>query len=205
MKNINLISWLSAQHEVHDISTIDKPEIWLYQESNGVYIPYEPIEYQMYTGQFYQTKTKEAFIWPCVTNEYALQLFYEGIQIWEGNDQGEKMIENAETLESCFDWGSTLFIELEDNRNLLQPVIEFEESESTKNKYSFTYLSTKNGLQIEADGYLEPYHTGRAIEHNIGIDSITVDNEEADIIEGVKLYDSIQEEVMNAFYNQVRI
>ena len=79
------------------------------------------------------------------------------------------------------------------------PVITFTECEEQRNKYTFSYLATKNGLQIEANGYLSPYHSGRAIEHIATIDNITFVCEELHGIQCEEIEQGIQEEIMNAF------
>jgi len=215
--NNQLISWLSAKTEVHNISGVDKPETWLYQESNGVYYPYKPIEYQLYTGKIYRTLNEdgEQFTAICISNEYALQLFNEGIHIWEGHDGGESLIDDFEDLEHCFKHDSSpLFINYEDNSELLphpytpepkeenSPVITFEESDHDLKNYNFTYTHEVNDILTEADGSIETYRTGRGVEFKCVTDNITIDFEDSN---DEDLQFKIYNEVMNAFYNQVRI
>jgi len=123
-----------------------------------------------------------------------------------------RLLFHVMTAESifCGDCGQSLepsdcpdFIHEEIQERFTLPVIDFEHYES--NTYDFTYEVTKKNVLFEANGNLEPYNTGRGIEHRVIINNITIDFEDAQGDEADKLNESIEEEVMNAFYNQVRI
>jgi hypothetical protein len=62
----------------------------------------------------------------------------------------------------------------------MKPKITFEPSEFKPLQFDFTYEFIKDGLLIECDGSMQPYHSGRAMEHNIVIDYLSVDNEEVE-------------------------
>lgn len=98
------------------------------------------------------------------------------------------------------------FIYEEINENHTQPVINFTRDESDTNKYTFSYQCTKKCELIEVEGTMQPYYSGRAIEHNMewGFTNEAF-SEIVETEEGLAYKDTIsctvEEEVYTAFYN----
>jgi len=77
------------------------------------------------------------------------------------------------------------------------PNITFEQCDDNSDKYTFSYLCTKNGVLVECGGYMEPYFSGRAIEHNVVIDDS--ENMEDDDLNNTA--QEVEDEIFTAFYN----
>lgn len=104
----------------------------------------------------------------------------------------------------CSDFPDFIAEEIEENYTL--PLINFTECEGAKDKYDFTYECTKKGAFIEFEGCMEPYYTGRSIEHHC-IWGFTNDGY-SEIVESEKglpyektISSQIEQEIYEAFYN----
>lgn len=107
------------------------------------------------------------------------------------------------TSEPC-DFPDYIHEELEEKHTL--PTVKFTECEETKDKYDLTYQCTKDGVLIEMEGTMQPYYTGRSVEHNLewgftndGYSEL-VEQQEGQAYLGT-ISHTIEEEVYTAFYN----
>lgn len=91
------------------------------------------------------------------------------------------------------------------------PTISFTKSDLKAENYYFEYCKVlPDGTQIECSGGMQAYHSGRDIEHVIAFG--WSNDELSDIVDRQDregntdcIYNTIENEIYQAFYNQVKI